>query len=211
MKKILINLKDWLGLKENIEFAKKVKDLNIIIFPSNPYLYIYKDKKITIGAQDISSYTSGAHTGLVSAKHLKELGIKYAIINHNELLTEDSTALLNKVTESINNEITPVLCLNEDTAELQKIETILNKIKKTSKIILAFEPIRELTIEEAKNYLDIIKTDLKDYTFKKIIYGGNVSKENIKDCETILDVDGYLISRHALEIEELTEIINNIK
>lgn len=211
MKKILINLKDWLGLKENIDFAKKVKDLNIIVFPSTPYLYIYKDKNITIGAQDISPYTSGAHTGLTSAQHLKELGIKYVIINHNELLIEDPEVLLNKVVQSTSNDITPVLCLNEDTSELQKIETLLNKVKNTEKIILAFEPMQELTIEEAKNYLEIIKIDLKDYKFKKIIYGGNISKENIKDCEAHLEVDGYLISRHALEVEELTEIVNNIK
>ena len=81
MKKILVNLKDWFNYSENVDYAEQVEGLDITLFPSLPYLYVYKDYKIRIGSQKISSFEEGAHTGSISAAHLKDFGVEAVILN----------------------------------------------------------------------------------------------------------------------------------
>lgn len=211
MKKILVNLKDWFNLEENIEFAKNIKGLNIILFPALAYLYIYKDIGVTLGAQDVSSFTSGAHTGSISATHLKELGIKCVILNHNELRIDDDAILYDKVIHTLETGLDIVICINDtNKRELERIKTIFSSVENTSKISIAYEPFTSLTVEEIKANLEIIKNELGSHEYAGLIYGGSVSKDNIDEYEKTLSVDGYLISRHALDIKELNYLIDII-
>lgn len=212
MKKIFVNLKDWLSLEENIEFSNKVDGLDIILFPAMPFLHIYRNTFVTLGAQDVSSFTSGAHTGSISATHLKDLGVKCVILNHNELRIDDDAILYDKVVHALEVGLQIVICINDtNKKELDRLKMIFNTIENTSKISIAFEPVTNLSIEEVKSKLDIIRVSLENHKYDSLIYGGSVSKDNIKNYESIVDIDGYLISRHALDIEELKSIIDALK
>ena len=48
-----------------------LKNMDVVICPPFPYLGLF-DSKITLGAQNVSSFDSGAHTGEVSVAMLKE-------------------------------------------------------------------------------------------------------------------------------------------
>ena len=89
------NWKMNLNINEAIELSNGLLKHNdifveekIIIFPSFliiPEIYnLYKNSKISIGAQDCSMYDNGAFTGQVSAKMIKDAGCKYVIIGHSE-------------------------------------------------------------------------------------------------------------------------------
>lgn len=208
MKKILVNLKDWFDLKENVEFSKKIEGLDITLFPSMPYLTIYKDRGVKLGSQDVSSYESGAHTGSVSIEHLIELGVSCVLLNHKEMRIENEDVLYDKISKTIKNDIAVVLCiLDSSKDELDNLTRIFNRIEDTSKISIAYEPIENLGLDKIKKDLQIIRKTVENFEIDSLIYGGNVSKDNVALYNEELNVDGYLISRHALNIDELKEIL----
>ena len=213
MKKIFVNLKDWFNEKENIDYSKEIKDLDIVLFPALPYLYIYKDVCKNLGVQDISYFSNGAHTGSVSIDHLKDFNIKWAILNHKELKITDLDVLYNKINNCIVNGIEIVLCINEVNAqELANIYELFNKTNGYEKIFIAYEPLTVLSEEEILNDINQIK-DFCQNNFEKvnpIIYGG-ISENNIEKFSRNIDVSGFLISRHALDINELKTMINLVK
>ncbi|MCI8498488.1 MAG: triosephosphate isomerase [Bacilli bacterium] len=209
MKKIIVNLKDYLGYRENVEFANQSEGLDITVFPSLPYLYIYKNKNIKIGAQDISKFEKGAHTGSVSAEHLKEFGIESVILNHREC-KKDEDRLREKVRMAYRYDIDIILCIDGFVGtELEKIDGILEEIDCTD-LMLAYEPTEDISLIDIVRNLNKIKDYFKKYNFK-YLYGGNISSANYQEFDEALDVDGYLISSHALDPEELKRIVNQAR
>lgn len=209
MKRIIVNLKDWLGYYENLDFSYEIKDLDVTVLPSLPYLYLYKDLDIKIGAQDISKFPSGAHTGSISAEHLKEFGVKVVILNHREC-QKDKDKLIEKVKMAVGNDIEVILCIDDyRDEELEKIDAVLKEYKSIP-MSLAYEPSKDTDIDEIALTLEMIKERFKSYDLS-YIYGGNISSENFLSFDKRLDVDGYLISTHALDIEELRRIVNLAK
>ncbi len=212
MKKIYVNLKDWLSLQENINFAKEIKDLDIVLFPAMAFLYIYKDLHLELGTQDVSSFTSGAHTGSISATHLKDLNIGYVILNHNELRIDDNNILYDKVVHALEAGLKIMICINDtNEKELNKLKYIFENIENTSRVSVAYEPAMELSVSEVKEKFKIIKKELGNHNYESLIYGGSVSPENIQSFESHLNVQGYLISRHALNPDELKNMIDKLK
>lgn len=212
MKKILVNLKDWFNLEENKKFAKYVDGLDITLFPAMPYLYIYRSVNVELGSQDVSSFKSGAHTGSVSIEHLSEFGIDVVILNHNELRIEDESVLYDKVYNTLLAGVKVVICINDTSkSEIDRLTRLMSKVEDPENVSIAYEPKEELTIDEIKERLDHIRKSVHEYKIDALIYGGSVSKDNILEYEQSLDVDGYLISRHALDIDELKTIISSLK
>lgn len=207
MKKILVNLKDWFNLYENIDFAERVEGLDVTVFPSLPYLYVYKDYKIKIGSQKISSYDEGPHTGSISATHLKDFKVEAVILNHKECQIDEIDKICSKIKNAIKNAIEIVLCIGTiKEEELNKVSTVLDRVG-TKDISIAYEPIEDIELDEIKLNLDYIKKRFKDYTLT-YIYGGNITIFNIEQYDRELDVDGYLISSHALDVDNLKEMIS---
>ena len=67
--------------------AKFAHSANIVLCPSFealPFACEFKSDAIAIGAQDVSSHSTGAYTGQISAQSLKEIGCSYCIIGHSE-------------------------------------------------------------------------------------------------------------------------------
>lgn len=209
MKRILINLKDWFDLYENIDFAEQTEGLDITVFPSLPYLYIYKDYKIRIGSQKISSFEEGAHTGSISAKHLRDFGVEAVILNHKECQIDDSQKICSKIENAKKYNIEVILCLGSiGHEELTKIADVLSACGKEF-ISIAYEPLEELDQWRVKENLDYIKDQLRDYDVP-YIYGGYLTSENILEYDKELDVDGYLFSSNVLNVDNLKDIITKL-
>ncbi len=229
-KLIVTNFKMNLSKEEVLEYKKIVENSdikNLIISPSNIYLDLMSSNKYDLCAQNGYYEDFGTHTGEVSFKQLKSLGVKYSLIGHSEtrnMLNEDIPL---KLKACINNGIVPILCVGNDINEkdTSKLFCILDKeLKilsglKINDIIIAYEPTWAIgtgvtpSLENIKSVHTYIKNVLsKVYNIKcKVIYGGSVNMSNIKEICSIEEVDGVLIGSSSLNPNNLLKMYNKIK
>lgn len=111
----------WLKEVESIKY-QVLSNLELIICPPFTLLYHLKllitnsQLPITLAAQDVSPFPDGAYTGEVSARMLKDLGVKYVLIGHSErrkYFKEDEAILANKVREALDVGLTPIFCVQD--------------------------------------------------------------------------------------------------
>lgn len=211
-------------LKSNIE---------LIICPSTPFLYIFQNDSYKLGSQDISRYESGPHTGENTGEQLASLNVEYALVGHSErrkLFKEEEKTIIEKIKKAYHSHIKPIYFIGETTDEKKykvtysvlehQITHILDEVPdyKREKIIIVYEPIWAIgtgitpTIEEIADRIDSIKNILLDkYKIRiPVLYGGSINKENINEIKNIPNIDGYVLGESAKEIKDLLEIYNKI-
>lgn len=95
---------------------------NVLLCPNfcdiEKFSALKQSNGVLIGAQNVSEYFDGAHTGEVSAQMLKNAGADFCIVGHSErkkfnIETLSQTNL--KVSKLINAGITPIICVGEET------------------------------------------------------------------------------------------------
>ena len=73
-------------------------------------------KNYYLGGQDCSLYEEGAYTGVVSASMLRDIGCQFCIIGHSERrinFKETNQEVSIKATNSLKNNIHPIICIGE--------------------------------------------------------------------------------------------------
>lgn len=206
MKRILINLKDWLDYAENVDYALQIDGLDVTVFPSLPFLFLYKDKNIKLGSQKISSFEEGPHTGSVCAKHLKYFGVSSVILNHKECEIDEPDKIIAKVKNAQAADIEIILCIGTtQSSETTKLKKVLSKTGSAG-VTIAFEPKEDLPLDKIKLYLEKIKAEFGEFDLS-YVYGSNITVANFSEYDRELDVDGFLMSTHALNVENLKEIL----
>ena len=115
-----------------------------------------KQRRIGVGAQNISHFDKGAHTGEISADMIADLGARYCIVGHSERRADngDTDELVNtKIHALLNAGITPILCVGESLEQRDRgltMEHIRYQIKaalygltpeQVKKVVIAYEPI----------------------------------------------------------------------
>lgn len=211
-------------LKSNIE---------LIICPSTPFLYIFQNDSYKLGSQDISRYENGPHTGENTGEQLASLNVEYALVGHSErrkLFKEEEKTIIEKIKKAYHSHIKPIYFIGETTDEKKykitysvlehQITHILDELPdyKREKIIIVYEPIWAIgtgitpTIEEIADRIESIKNILLDkYKIRiPVLYGGSINKENINEIKNIPNIDGYVLGESAKEIKDLLEIYNKI-
>ncbi len=231
--------------KKDFDLVKKIKfnikKAELVICP--PVVFLselarnYRGKNIVFGSQNISITNKKPCTGEVSVAELKNLDVEYVIIGHSERrsLGESNEIISKKIAVSIDNKLTPILCVGEivrdkygeylKDVERQLIEGLseINK-KDLNKVIVAYEPVfaigkghKSLTTYEIHQMVIFIKKILVSRFNKKvamevpIIYGGSVDEENSSDILSESEVQGILIGRAGTNPYSLKEIIRQIK
>ena len=230
--KLNCNIEEAKDLSTSILNILRDKALNSeeALFPTNIYIdtvkKIIKHSNIFIGAQDCSVQTSGAYTGDVSAKMLNDMECKYIIVGHSERRigryeTNNDVAL--KAKNVMENKMCPIICVGEDAQDrdsgnaLNFIEKQLNEsIPKNYKdFIIAYEPIWAIgsgkipTIDSINEMFNMIRQWLLNNGIDnniKILYGGSVNKENVKEIFSCRDLGGLLIGGVSLKAQEFSEI-----
>src|SRR5687768_16199868 len=110
---------------------------------------------LDLGAQDVSAQEQGAYTGEVSAKMLREFGVRYAIVGHSERRQyhgESDALVADKAKAALANGITPIVCVGETLAEReagQTVEVVKRQLAAVihvnghciSEIVVAYEPV----------------------------------------------------------------------
>ena len=230
VKKIIaLNHKSYMSYEDVKEYINELKDLNlkennIIIIPSNIYLPYFKDLDSYLGIQNINGEFA---TGEISGLQAKYLGVEYSIIGHSErkqVLNESNISTNTNLKEVINNNIIPIVCTGETKEQRDNGETkdhILNQLTDyfkdidiTKEIIIAYEPIWAIgtgLIPTNEEIFEVIKL-IKDYIFNtykikiKVLYGGSVNENNIKELSTISNLDGFLVGKASTLINFVKSI-----
>ena len=212
-KMIFVNLKMYLNKKEDIQnYIKALKEKNIIFFPSSIHIGTFIESGFTCGIQNISSHSSGAYTGEISALSAKEMGCHYVLIGHSEVRKNISDETEKKIKIALENNLIPVLCVGEEKNEniknhLDKQLNVLKNIK--GNVIIAYEPVWAIgtgitpTAEEIEKIIDYIKNKYPKF---KILYGGGVDESNIEKLNKIKNISGFLLGISGVKISSLLKI-----
>lgn len=230
-------------LIEAKDIAKKIKEASldlkstdVVIAP--PFVYIAScvinsQQNFFMGAQSVSRDLEGAHTGEISSKMLKDLGVEYVIVGHSEERQRGETneIISKKIIAILDEGLKPVVCVGEKERDLEKgshydflkeqiNETFVNVPKKYAKdIILAYEPvwaiganesmatdlIYEMVLFVRKVFSDIF--DPKVALKVPVLYGGSVNFKNAGDIIVTGKVDGLLVGRESVNVTGFIELL----
>lgn len=194
-------------------------------------------KKIALGAQDLFVGAGVSHTGEVSAEMLKSAGVKYVIVGHSErrALGDTDEAVRAKLFGALEDDLKAILCIGEKERnhhgsqfeEIQsQIESALGKLprKFVKNLSIAYEPVwaigksdkdamKPAELHEMTIFIKRVISDLlgkKEIEKVSIFYGGSVTKNNAKEIVEKGNVDGLLIGRESLKVENFLELIEEV-
>jgi len=225
------NLSSLNALNKVIKFSKS-KEINkgrLIYCP--PYTLIsafskkFQNCQIGIGGQNChESESYGPYTGSVNARMLKNIGAHFVIIGHSENRKngENDKLINSKIKTALKAKLKVIFCIGETLSEKKKnitqsiltkqIKVGLKNIKKKSSIFIAYEPVWAIgtgIVPKSKDLLKtvrFIKSKFKDKS-PKVLYGGSVSPQNIKNLKEINDIDGFLIGAASQNANKFIDIV----
>ncbi len=225
---VIANWKMNFSLEEAINFCKNIQDTNYdSLIIAAPILYLAYLRTnfphLTFAAQDVSSIAEsyGAFTGEISAKILSDLGIKYCIVGHSERRkynNENDTSTKTKAELCIKHNIVPIICIGEEQKardDNQHIEYIKNQLleslPKSNDFILAYEPLWSIGTGNIPSnaQLEEVFSLFENIIAKPLalVYGGSINSDNAGEIAKVRNINGLLVGKSSLDIEELQKII----
>ncbi len=206
---------------------KKNKKSKIIYCPPSTLIHPLSKKfqksKIEVGAQNCHEFENyGAFTGQINAKMIKNAGANYIILGHSEnRQAGECDKLINqKIKSSLKAGLKVIFCIGETSNEkrkkitkrvlLRQIRIGLSKIKISNKILIAYEPVWSIgtgIIPKSKDLFETINFIKKNSRNSKVIYGGSVNPKNIKQLNSIDNIDGYLVGGASQDTKKFIDII----
>jgi triosephosphate isomerase len=227
-------LKDAKAIAKNsLALSKKMKHTEIVVCPSFPHIAIAaaKAKAYRLGAQSVSVFENGSHTGDVSAKQLASLGVEYVLAGHSEERQAGDTDQMvsQRVQRILEAGLTAVVCCGEKARaeDGSHLEFLKNQLKaslanipagQVGKIVIAYEPVWAIGAKEAmqadqvyemslfakKVFAEIFGPDAGHGV--KVLYGGAVKADNAAEIMAVGKVDGLLVGRESVNIQGLTDL-----
>ncbi|MBQ7579398.1 MAG: triose-phosphate isomerase [Clostridia bacterium] len=204
---------------------------NFLICP--PYTLIECVKRSlngrgAVGAQNVALAESGAYTGEISAKMLKDVGADSCLIGHSErrhIYGETNDDIAKKLNLVQKEGLKTILCVGETLEEHRRLKSVLESQlsvlndKDLTNIIVAYEPVWAIGTGKVATSDDIIKahTIIKKYVKDKfnseisILYGGSVKPENISEILALGVVDGVLVGGASLDAKKMAQMIKSAK
>ena len=194
-----------------------------------------KGTNISLGAQNMHFEKSGAFTGEISAEMIKEAGCAYVILGHSErrdYFKETNELINKKIKAAILNGLNPILCVGEklDEREQNKTKEIvesqlkgsLKDISKAdmSEVTIAYEPVwaigtgKTATPQQAEEVHAFLRGLIEGMYGKdiseaiRILYGGSVKPNNIKEIMGTGNIDGALVGGASLDPNSFAELVN---
>jgi len=193
-----------------------------------------RDSNIGVSAQDLYWEKEGAFTGEVSVAMIKEAGGRFVIIGHSErrrLFGETDVIVNRKVTAAMAGGLTPIMCIGETLEERERNETLAvldRQLKgglegvpgeRLPSVVIAYEPVwaigtgRNATSAQAGEAHAHIRTRLRQWfggdaaARCRVIYGGSVKPDNIRELIGEPDVDGALVGGASLDLKSFVDIV----
>jgi len=193
-----------------------------------------RSSNVCIAAQNLYWEREGAFTGEVSATMIAEAGAEYVIIGHSErrtLFGETDASVNRKLAAAFAGGLTPIVCIGETLDQRERNETfgVLDRQIKEGldgvtsdqlvELVIAYEPVwaigtgRNATPAQAAEAHGHIRKRLLQWfgaqpsELCRIVYGGSVKPENIRDLASQPDVDGALVGGASLDVRAFFEIV----
>lgn len=183
---------------------------------------------VKIGGQNCSEFLNGAYTGELSPRYLKDVGAHFVILGHSErrqYFGETSKSLNPKVQTALKEGLVVIYCVGETLEQREKGETlsvIEDQIHQgltdlpsgtQSNLIIAYEPVwaigtgKTATPAEAQEVHAHIRKVLKEKFSAasdviRILYGGSVKPDNVKELLAQKDIDGGLVGGASLKVKD---------
>ncbi len=193
-----------------------------------------RDAPLGVAGQDLYWEQEGAYTGEVSATMLKEAGADWVIIGHSERrrsFGETDGTVNAKTVVALGADLTPIVCIGETLEEREGGRTlgVLDRqIKQglagltagqVGALVVAYEPVwaigtgRNATPAQAGEAHAHIRGRLGEWfgpdaaASCRVLYGGSVKPDNIRDLMAQPDVDGALVGGASLDTASFFEIV----
>jgi triosephosphate isomerase len=235
-----VSLKMYFGHREALRWFQRVAEVarandavaagDVLLFVVPTYLQIpaavaaFAGTAVQVGVQDVAIEDSGAYTGEVSALEVAEVGVTLAEVGHAErrlLYGENDHITALKVSASLRNGLTPVLCIGESerlnaraaaaAATAQLRASLVGASE--GPVIVAYEPVWALGVSEpapadhiqaVSHALGVEIRAIRPGSI--VIYGGSAGPGLLTRLGH--SVDGLFLGRFAHDVENLAIVIN---
>jgi triosephosphate isomerase len=194
-----------------------------------------KGSRVEVGGQNLYWAKEGAFTGEVSGPMLKASGAEWVIIGHSErrqFFGETDATVLKRTIAALEAGLKPIVCVGEMLAEREAGET--DAVLRTqfeggiagltadqfAQIVIAYEPVwaigtgKTATPEMAADAHRVIralvtaKFGAEAGNAIRILYGGSVKPDNVKNLMAQPEIDGALVGGASLEAGSFASIVN---
>jgi len=209
-----------------------VRKVDVAVCPPSVYLSqvseLVVQTGISLGAQDMSSASSGAYTGETSAKMLKEFNCRFVLVGHSERREyhkESDNCVAEKFVAAQGEGLVPVLCVGETLAQRdagEALSVIGRQLKAIFDLagrdglvsaVVAYEPVwaigtgRTASPEQAQEVHAFIRKELGSVSDRvSVVYGGSVKPDNAEELFAQQDIDGALVGGASLKAEDFLAI-----
>lgn len=192
------------------------------------------DSEVMVGGQNLFWEDKGAFTGEISGQMLKSAGATFVIIGHSErrqYFCETDETVNKRVNAALKHNLHPIVCVGETLEQREKNETLkvieaqirggLSGLSVVSceLLVVAYEPVwaigtgKTATKEQAQEVHAFIRKLLAEIFGKeaadtiRILYGGSMTPNNVKDLMSQPDIDGGLVGGASLKPESFAKIV----
>ena len=196
---------------------------------------IIRNSPVALGAQNLYWEKEGAFTGEISPSMLVAAGCRYVIIGHSErrqYFNETDETVNNKIKSAVSYGLIPVLCIGETEIEREAEQTfsVLDRQMKVgleglmaeslASLVIAYEPVwaigtgKAATAEMAQEVHAFIRSWMeKNYGNPlakaiRILYGGSVKPDNVKELMRQPDLDGALVGGASLAADTFSQLVH---
>jgi triosephosphate isomerase (TIM) len=194
-----------------------------------------RNSNVGIAAQDLHWEREGPFTGEISAPMIAESGAEYVLIGHSErrtLFGETDASVNRKIAAAFAGGLTPIVCIGETLDQRERNETfaVLDRqirdgldgitSDRLVQLVIAYEPVwaigtgRNATPAQAAEAHGHIRKRLQQWfgtgpsELCRVVYGGSVKPENIRDLASQPDVDGALVGGASLDVRAFFDIVS---
>jgi triosephosphate isomerase len=241
------NWKMFKTIPETVDFCQRLKDemaviqgkkVEVAVAPPFTALasaaQALRGSSVRVASQDVFWAESGAYTGEVSARMLKDAGCSMAIVGHSErrqYFRETDESVNRKAAALMKEGLIPLVCVGESLAErqggvtFQVVERQTREglkglpVKDPLSVVIAYEPVwaigtgQTATPRQAQEVQAFIRKLLGEVFSSslaqgiRILYGGSVKPDNTAELMAMEDVDGALVGGASLEVGSFVQII----
>ena len=226
------------GLKEFFEDLELRDRADVVVLP--PAVYVRDcisaigNRALDVGVQNVWTEDSGAYTGEISAKMVRDIGADWVLIGHSErrqLQKESDELVKQKLDCSLKAGINAIVCVGETLEERlsgQAESVVSDQLRKAitidlsesqKEMVIAYEPIwaigsgKSATLEEAQEMHVFIRNVLLEIlgglgANVRILYGGSVTAENSVELIKQNHVNGLLVGGASLTAQSFSSILN---
>ncbi|HXD21484.1 MAG TPA: triose-phosphate isomerase [Vicinamibacterales bacterium] len=194
-----------------------------------------RSSNVRIAAQNLYWEREGAFTGEVSAAMIAETGAEFVIVGHSErrtLFGETDASVNRKIAAAFAGGLTPIVCIGETLDQRERNETfdVLDRqirggldgvtSDQLVQLVIAYEPVwaigtgRNATPAQAAEAHGHVRKRLQQWFGAqpseqcRVVYGGSVKPDNIRELASQPNVDGALVGGASLDVKALFEIVS---